>query len=487
MNIEDVLDEIKTFLLQKKTSSEGGRHAKRRQAQGYVAILQRYMPEVVSPTSAHLLLDVAIVAEDSVFASEVLNIGDANRIENIDLLFAKFAKWQVKIDPEYSIRLVENISDNKIKEKARLWIEKNNAKNRFGDFLNEAQGLVYSLGNERAFGQLWDQIAAQSLSHGISHEHLSGSVFTSSAHPVLISGFGWSGSGAVFDYLQQFQSLPTFSRPEIGLFDKIPVVKSRLRIYGREMIFWRWAFQHVLGLPIAPKNSRFSLNNLRSLIFSGHAPISVNSSDAKNLSSRSLLSILVNSNAVLEVCKKEFFIFRAYCQKNDYVMNEVVAKRFSYFISILIAQVCGPRADYALFNQALRPHRLEKMRFLPNSPIMFGVTRDIRDQFLELKAAKRVSVAAEMVPRARRVRKFLSIADRRTDIHHVQFEDFVTSEQSRLRVIETLGLEPDTLLLKKQYFFPAESEKNVGLWREFSGDYQIKWLKKTFPDLCVSV
>ena len=75
----------------------------------------------------------------------------------------------------------------------------------------------------------------------------------------------------------------------------------------------------------------------------------------------------------------------------------------------------------------------------------------------------------------------------RKDVLHVKFEELILDSQTQIKLIlEFLDIESSRHTKPNTFFVPAESSKNVGLWRKFSGKDEIRFIESKLAQYLVN-
>ena len=68
-------------------------------------------------------------------------------------------------------------------------------------------------------------------------------------------------------------------------------------------------------------------------------------------------------------------------------------------------------------------------------------------------------------------------------IMYVNYEDLIFNyEQTVQELLSKLDVDPELHTKKKQYFDPAKSAKNVGIWKRMKDSKEIKLIEKELKD-----
>lgn len=273
---------------------------------------------------------------------------------------------------------------------------------------------------------------------------------------VFVCGIGWSGSGALVDFLQSYSGVnfPLGTR-EIGCFSgKFGVrnlakwMANRPRSY-RSLLFL-FFINHVFGLRFDPIGLRGRPNTTDILRHCGSSP------EEEIHVLRSCLRLLYDVEAATQ----------SSCRSAEHYRNI-----FSTFFRTVFS-LRSPRAGVLGFNNCLFGLSFDAALLMPNPVILLSV-REPRDVLVarELEAGLAAAdTAGDYVERYKEKAKKISAA-RSTDalkdiLCVVRFEDFVLKASLRDQILNLLNLENQ----KKGgncRFNPDVSARNIGLHRTY--------------------
>lgn len=148
--------------------------------------------------------------------------------------------------------------------------------------------------------------------------------------------------------------------------------------------------------------------------------------------------------------------------------------------------------SFIILDQAVSPNNTQIIHRYFKRAKMIIIDRDPRDMYVDDilwgenldKNYQTREAAMRYVIRARALREGIVLDD---DILYVRFEDLVVNyEDTCMKVLNFLGLEPKDHVNKKKYLKPEVSIKNVGIWRKFYGECRdaIDTIYEELPDLC---
>lgn len=279
---------------------------------------------------------------------------------------------------------------------------------------------------------------------------------------IVTSGFGWSGSGAVSDLLRdRIAPFEPYPPPELLMFrtkwGNTPV--HRVISDARANSFRPSAavdalLTSVLGL--APRDldgMRFELARRKSAL--GH--LVDDEANAVRLIEACGILLRDLEEATSRGCASQRTVLAILA---DFVQRSLCLERLAAGGSVLV-------------DNAMHPSALRALDILPSATAIV-VTRDPRDQFVNLRSARRSDNGGDEAGYASFVKAqrgmldgFLGVLQRdgrTSDIRCVRFEDVVLDESTREAMLRTLGVDPvDDDGDQQRRFRPEESANNVGL------------------------
>lgn len=303
-------------------------------------------------------------------------------------------------------------------------------------------------------------------------ESLRGLKAESSVRKVFVSGFGWSGSGAVFDYFREFSNVKSiswefkFAESRYGLNalkksinDKNVVPRVKLADFFQKAM---------LGAMITKDwGDIASVWSARRMVYSDHAV-------------EYAQSVHDLCEAFVELSKTKSLNEETFCQ---------ITKVF--FDRLLLALGNFPGSVYLLDNW-VHAGGLAATKFFSNAHF-FVVTRDPRTQYVanfneNAKFHKDVDKFIETYQTS--LEQCLTVLKESNAVSScvtmVKFEDFVLSEECRAKLAEKIGVEIG-VHDKEKYFKASESKKNIFNHNTFKNKSEIKKISEKLAQYCESV
>lgn len=336
----------------------------------------------------------------------------------------------------------------------------------------EARGLDEEL-SEPLLRALFGLLSGVRVESGVGREDVPGTGDgTVSPRPddtqcVLCAGFGWSGSGAVLDHLVGFSSVHVFSHAELIAFagDATTFLK---RLLGREG-----------ESSSAPHAELFDYLSIAVL---GLVPTGELVPKAGNIAQRSLLRAMrkgpVSEADLIGRTVGLIESFGKLRAENDPSGQTVAALLRDYFDGLVFHG--REPGDRILLNNVMRPFNAPLLDELVSDLRTIAVSRDPRDQYVEMAASKKGGMTVDDFIRIYngQMKKFDAAIRNNPEYSPivVRFEDFVLEEKARSRLERQIL--PADALQQKRKFRPESSRRNIGIHRQFPVQEDIRRIEK---------
>lgn len=291
----------------------------------------------------------------------------------------------------------------------------------------------------------------------------------------IVSGMGWSGSGAVYDYLREFENVIAIKgeTPYIEGSESLMAIYASLDHSGklRERIF-DFFFYALIGHCTFRNAGDFKLfRHARSKLLGGQC------------------------DRYLEAVQGWCLLARSVCSSEGEERYRRFLKLADYTVSRFSIDQDIPEGKVALLDNVVHINNsAECIKFL-NNVTMFCTFRDPRSNYVALvreAAHFTSSVAAYIRNRKRATREALQTAQSAKQIANkahdkaveiVSFEEFVFSQSCRESLAKALGLSLEGQVRFK-YFKPWESMRNVVLHQEHPDQEEIKLIEDELGQYC---
>ncbi|HIP27204.1 MAG TPA: hypothetical protein EYG80_06070 [Flavobacteriaceae bacterium] len=285
---------------------------------------------------------------------------------------------------------------------------------------------------------------------------------------ILVSGMGWSGSGALYDFFLEFKKV--FKTPKEE-FQHIEGYKGLRRLYE-------------------VRNNKDLLIKELNLFFwytlFGYISTSTFSELSATKSAKPFVFGRTSGSYSLAV--------RQFLQDLHSMINELDEEKFKYLSKTLIDSIILPESkefsfdDFILLDNVIHAGRIDTVELLENYNI-FVTFRDPRSNYVahyneNPRFNPDIDLFIESYRNGRKRFKeaFSKIKDK-NNLHIVQFEDFILSQEYRNQIVEKLGI---NLSEREEFskFKPWESEKNIFLHETFKNQELISKIENELKEYC---
>ncbi|KQY18575.1 hypothetical protein ASD31_24560 [Rhizobium sp. Root482] len=285
---------------------------------------------------------------------------------------------------------------------------------------------------------------------------------------IFVGGFGWSGSGAVTDYLCQHPSVTLpfghneallFSETEgtIGVAQKVPGTVGGIPLLQNHLL------RAVYG--VIPREAGDIASGRGRSVFWQDQP------DPQIVSQITA--------AALRLVKADW---------REMEKTKVIDCVVHFYSSVLAALI--PRGRIGVTSNCITAANMEMVRYVTGG---FGVAafRDPRDQYVAQRYEHRSGNTAAVDRFISKLRKRLRAFERAekrlgpSKIIRCQFEDFVRSAKYRASFLGTLGVHETEFKFGEGGYRPEDSLGNLGLFKSYAAQEEIRKIEEAFPALLV--
>ena len=295
---------------------------------------------------------------------------------------------------------------------------------------------------------------------------------------IFVSGSGWSGSSAFFDYFSEFEAVsrsplePHFIEYSFGLVNMVQSASDEKLFVKSCILFFYYA---LLGQGEVNNQNDFKLLHTVQAL-------ATRKLDSLEYARRCRAATPVLANCIVEYRKK----IRQH--------SEILCDLFSGMINELVVGTQN-RNKVVLLDNAIHIGRLDLFEYIKNAHV-FCSFRDPRSNYTALcrEYAGFRSTADEYIATVNKTRKkFETEIDRmntvanelktNTIIHKIEFEQFVISENFRDGLAESIGLD---LSKRRRHslFKPWESLRNVNIYQEHLVKEDIIKIERELREYC---
>lgn len=313
---------------------------------------------------------------------------------------------------------------------------------------------------------------------------------------VCVSGYGWSGSGLIVDYLRSMDGFSALGfefslikEPkglldlEYSLIENWDVLRSHFALEdfkkycnvlnrkNRKFGAWGLAIERELQVDFLGITDEF-MENISEFSYSGKTRV-----QEYYLSNfRSFYRKIRRRVSPSDVDSKAMF----FCKPDRQLFVEEVR---IYLSRLFERKFEDEGSKYLILDQAIpTTNSLRALNYF-NSPKLIIVDRDPRDIYVDLiqqdvligSASPGIERAQKYVLWHRRLRE--QKAAESPNILHVNFEDLILNYGSTSKLIEDL-LEESLVRSGVQSFNTSESHKNIGLWKKFPYGDEIRFIEE---------
>lgn len=268
---------------------------------------------------------------------------------------------------------------------------------------------------------------------------------------IFCCGYGWSGSGAVYDYFREHPAITVFS--------------------AAEMV---WMGKHLQELLLNP-NPLIKKNFMLAMILG----VNYESQLAKgakyfNLHNSSLVKEFLGRK------KDEKAYLRILILDLARALDEgdaILAALKDFFERLF--SIC--KSSHVLVNNSVKLYQLGVSEVMPRNSVFVCVERNFKDQFTELRE---VGICPDVKSYASVYKRYLQYRDfaAGTDVHceRVKFENFVRDKHYRLtkfKLSTALVRGPE---VQSKFFFPEESSSNIDKYSNYMSKEEVAEFETLF-------
>lgn len=293
-----------------------------------------------------------------------------------------------------------------------------------------------------------------------------------------VSGTGWSGSGAIFDYFSEFSTVR-----RVG--GEFPFIQSKTGVSGlyntRGDVCWRDAVIELFKFDIFGFCGTEALVKRKSTSHAKSLVVGRQKSEYSALAHSLILNLMKG-----EIKSAENFLT---------VLRQITDSYLRFRANVPNEE----ESTIPMFDNIIHAYNLDSLRFAANMELFCSV-RDPRSNYVASKRENKLfdSSVERYVKRYRGKRKHIVtkyekfVAEKehdsalRSQVHFVQFENFVMDRTYRQELAKKAGLD---LAMQDEYsrFKPSVSEKNVFLFEDYENQDEIRYIEKELPEFCIDV
>lgn len=292
---------------------------------------------------------------------------------------------------------------------------------------------------------------------------------------IMLSGTGWSGSGAVIDYLKEF--------------DNVEAVKNEWAIIESSSLGFQGLVSNINNLSKLRESATLLLFSLlgsckfRSTLWAySNITLAYKKCHLKNYSLLYAQKYSEICHVIANIVVASFELNQSYIKDNLHV----IANRLVELMGINVAP-----NKIVLIDNCIHLSNLHLLEYCTNVK-MIGVVRDPRSNYVaKINESPAFSLSAESFAKtikqklSRMYRKLENLSKETSEhIRIIHFEDFVLKENARKEILKFLELSEDNWISPRAFFNPDESKKNVYLHKMFSNQKDIATIYELAHDYC---
>lgn len=291
---------------------------------------------------------------------------------------------------------------------------------------------------------------------------------------IFLCGFGWSGSGALFDYYRQSsQVLTPFGKTELAAFERDTSAREIVRVAGEQpadlpSTVVKFVLGAVLGIagPATVSATKTQRASLRAALRGGSATVSDD----------------ILADALADLAR--YLVTRSSAVTTESEALNLVREAFRRLFASIV-----PHQSVSLLSNCVTAANIDGILYVPGSRAVV-VRRDVRDQYVaqryEYTGREGMSVrkfVEKVRGREETYRAALArLEDASSLVREIWFDDFVMDELARADLESWLGVPAPTS--SQAGYSPEMSIKNVGLQRSYPKRREIELIERELPWLC---
>lgn len=196
---------------------------------------------------------------------------------------------------------------------------------------------------------------------------------------------------------------------------------------------------------------------------------------------------------------------KIFLEKVYFTKNSSFIKLTRNYLSKLYDSIGNKETKTYVLHNSIEPYNPLKSLQLFNDVKLIVVYRDPRDIYASSKIKNKVHVPKFevknhwklktlitfssdidlFIKRQRTLFSNMSSFDSSKNILFISFEDLVLDyDNSIIKIYKFLNLDKSIHHLKKKYFKPEMSFKNIGIWKKYHNQNDMNKIKKNIPELC---
>lgn len=287
---------------------------------------------------------------------------------------------------------------------------------------------------------------------------------------IIVSGMGWSGSGALFDYFREFDEVHPI-KGEFRLLEGKSSVKTLLKKTHKPDDF-RLELLRFFGMTLLGVDQYTNYSECKASLLARKLALSNNR--------------VAYAEGVHDFCDRIAGVF-----ENGRFDRTCFKSAVSGLVDTIAAIKGAKQNQMILFDNIIHINNLSLIDYMDNT-LLFCTFRDPRSNYVaQVNENPRFKKGIERFIWAYRTKRSMgkgaydSLETNRASVCFVRFEDFVLSEKYRDELAEKAGLDLQKRE-KHRFFRPWVSEKNVHNYKDFSDHEAIAKIESRLREYCVN-
>ena len=287
---------------------------------------------------------------------------------------------------------------------------------------------------------------------------------------IIVSGMLWSGSGALYDFFREF--------------DSIGALKGEQRLWKGK----QYGLNHIAENLDSLSEYKKNLMKFFTIPLSGMFPAE---NWQETIAAEAALNFIRSDRkGVYALAGSRFIETLVSMVKNGTPDYKIFVQESAKYADSMINALIGHDHRYALLDNAIHPGNIEAFNLFGNASV-FCVFRDPRSNYVSryyenprFNSDPDDYIEYYLKTRNRFNDRIKNRVNNPERVYPVQFEKFILSEEYRLSLAKDLDLDL-SVWRKHKYFKPHVSEKNVFNYRSFHNQKVIKKIEKSLEEYCV--
>jgi hypothetical protein len=294
-----------------------------------------------------------------------------------------------------------------------------------------------------------------------------------SSNSLFFCGFGWSGSGALFDYYRQSSnSVLPVAGAELGVFERNTSVMTVLSAAAEDpQRVWPTIVDFIASniLGVSGEPDHWATSNSQSSLLTALRSSRCENVDTEDIILRFVSTLVAGKNKVIDQQGARSLLSSAFGQ----LFRDTI-----------------PDGAIGLFSNCITGANVDLIQLVPGARAV-TVKRDVRDQYVsqryEFRGRTSTTAKGFIAKIKRRDDLYRSALERigepaKTSVFEVWFEDFVSDERTRRSLESWMGIPAPSST--GNGYVPSDSRPNVGIHKKYPLHDELELIAKALPHLC---